>query len=459
MKPYEIIALLESNSGRLFKENILREQSAIGNDELFKGLNYACDGMITFGVKQVPRGNADDSSQTDSTQFWSVANELKNRTLTGHAARDAINELCAMYGKTEWDGWYRRILLKDMACGVSEKTVNASADAKYKIPVFSCQLAHDSKNHPKKMVGRKALSDKLDGVRLLTFVYPDGTVQQYSRVGKELKNFVLIQQQMSTIAHKLSEPYVFDGEVMSDTFQSLMKQVRRESNVDCDDSVLHVFDIIPLSEFISGKFTQSQTARFDLLNTFLVEGEFLPNVEILQNLIVDLDTEEGQTQFKEFNKKALAAKLEGVMAKDLDAIYSKKRNAAWLKLKPSIKVDLVVVDVIEGDKDSEFAGTMGAMVCEGIDDGKFIRVSCGSGFSIAQRAQIWANHTLKPVHWTSTSGGIVTAHVTHPDGKSDIGMVVEVEADAITKSQDSDVWSLRFPRFGRYRGFSVGEKI
>ena len=41
-----------------------------------------------------------------------------------------------------------------------------------------------------------------------------------------------------------------------------------------------------------------------------------------------------------------------------------------------------------------------------------------------------------------------------------LGQVVEVRADAITQNQDSeDAYSLRFPRFLRFRGFSAGEKI
>jgi len=38
------------------------------------------------------------------------------------------------------------------------------------------------------------------------------------------------------------------------------------------------------------------------------------------------------------------------------------------------------------------------------------------------------------------------------------GQVVEVRADAVTQNQDG-TYSLRFPRFLRFRGFKVGEKI
>jgi len=39
-----------------------------------------------------------------------------------------------------------------------------------------------------------------------------------------------------------------------------------------------------------------------------------------------------------------------------------------------------------------------------------------------------------------------------------LGDVIEVEADAVTQNQDGS-YSLRFPRFVRFRGFEAGEKL
>ena len=38
----------------------------------------------------------------------------------------------------QWNDWYRRILIKDLRCGVSEKTVNnvAKNETDYSVPVF-----------------------------------------------------------------------------------------------------------------------------------------------------------------------------------------------------------------------------------------------------------------------------------------------------------------------------------
>ena len=40
-----------------------------------------------------------------------------------------------------------------------------------------------------------------------------------------------------------------------------------------------------------------------------------------------------------------------------------------------------------------------------------------------------------------------------------IGQLVEIRADAKTKSQDAVAFSLRFPRFKCFRGFKAGEKV
>ena len=95
-------------------------------------------------------------------------------------------------------------------------------------------------------------------------------------------------------------------------------------------------------------------------------------------------------------------------------------------------MDLTVIDTEAGTGKNE--GRLGALVCEGVDDGRTIRVNVGSGYSDALRDSIWN------------------------DRRSVIGQVVEVKADVVTQNQDGS-YSLRFPRFQRFRGFDLGEKI
>ena len=437
-QPQEIIERLEADNSRLAKELILADAMHEGLDEFFEGVRMALDPLVTFGVKQVPEADNEWAGQgLDWTSFKSLAFQLINRELTGHAARDAIALAKSVATAEQWNGFYRRILIKDLRCGMSEKTVNKVAKQgwpQYAVPIFGCQLAHDSANHEKKMIGVKQIEVKLDGVRVLA-VCRGGKVELFSRNGKQFHNFPHIIAELEAVLAEKPAPYdcVLDGEVMSADFQDLMKQLQRKDGKKATDAVLHLFDFIPLADFLKGTWNTPQTTRSNLVKYWVLEHEsVLQHVQACAWEDVDLDSKEGESRFTELNKKAVEGGYEGVMIKDVDAPYNCKRSHAWLKAKPFIEVTLEVVDVEEGTGRNE--GRLGAIVCEGTDDGKSICVNVGSGFTDVHRDDYWSSRAAL------------------------IGNLVEVRADAVTQNQDG-TYSLRFPRFKTFRGFEPGEKI
>lgn len=428
-QPWQIISDLELHNARTNKEQIIDANKS--NKEFLEGCRLALDSMITFGIKQVPEKTDADGPGLDWDSFNTAAQLFINRACTGNSARDVIGQLMEQATRAQWNGWYRRILIKDLRCGVSEKTINKVV--KNAVPVFSCQLAHDSANHDSKVSGKKLIEVKLDGVRVITIVYPDGRVDQFSRNGKELVNFPHLKEQLSKVASGFTEPMVLDGEVMSTSFQDLMKQVHRKSDVNAQDALLYLFDALPLKAFETGFCKTTQSARSNWLKDWYNGNvEALPNFRALAQELVDLDTEAGQRRFRAINQQAIDGGYEGIMIKDVDAPYECKRSVAWLKLKPFIEVSLSVIGVEEGTGKNE--GRMGAIICEGEDDGRLITVNVGSGFTDEHRDAYWANRNKL------------------------LGMVAEVRADAVTQNQDG-TYSLRFPRFKGFRGFAVGEKM
>jgi len=431
---------LESHPSRLNKEAIIEAIAQSGNKEFFEGCRLALDPMITFGIKQVPEKTDEDGAGLPWDSFTLALTGFVTRQVTGNTARDVIAAMMKSATKKEWNGWYRRILIKDLRCGTSEKTINKVVEkkyAQYAIPVFGCQLAHDSANHESKVSGKKLIEVKLDGVRVITIVHSDGRVDMFSRNGKELANFPHIVEQISSVIKQKgsskSMDVVLDGEIMSSSFQDLMKQVHRKDNVEAGDAVLNLFDVLPLEDFEKGFYDKDQTTRSSMVKFWVEQNQdLLPNVTYVANELVDLDTDEGQVRYKEINALAIAGGYEGIMLKDPLAGYECKRSVAWLKLKPFIEVSLAVVGVEEGT--GKNLGKLGAFIVEGIDDGKAIRTNVGSGLTDNMRECFWeAADEL-------------------------IGNIVEVRADAITQNQDG-TYSLRFPRFKGFRGFAPGEKI
>jgi DNA ligase-1 len=203
-----------------------------------------------------------------------------------------------------------------------------------------------------------------------------------------------------------------------------MRQARRKEDVNATDSVFNVFDIIPSDDWGRGFWNAQLHKRIDILEKLRPIIDDMPNVELLPHIKVDLDSMEGQNQLKRYANDMVVAGFEGIMIKELNAPYECKRNTSWMKWKPTITVDLTVVNIEEGTGRNE--GRLGALVCEGVDDGKTIRVNVGSGYSDTDRDDYWTN------------------------SKVVIGRTAEVLADAITQNQDGS-YSLRFPRFVRFR--------
>ena len=111
MNPWNIIQKLESDNSRLFKESVVADN--IDNNEFLMGAQYALDPLVTFGVQQVPTSDTDGEGILIE-QFYEIADMLIARDLTGHAARDAIQNLCDQATNEQWNDWYRRILIKDI---------------------------------------------------------------------------------------------------------------------------------------------------------------------------------------------------------------------------------------------------------------------------------------------------------------------------------------------------------
>jgi DNA ligase-1 len=370
--------------------------------------------------------------------FWGLLESLRTRSSTGHAARDFMTRVSEEFDSEEWNTICAPVIRKDLRCGISEKTLNkVLGKTQYRIPVFSCQLAQDSTDRPAKMKGVKRLEVKLDGVRVIAVVTANGCTL-YSRNGKQFANFPQIANAIMDVRpiliknSTLNASFILDGEIVGESFQRLMRQAHRKSNVETSDTVYHIFDAMPLAEFMEGHCNAMQARRLEWLEGSRDRLMRTDCLRIMSGVNVDLDTAEGHDIMNRYAQDAVKDGFEGIMIKDLSAPYECKRSSFWMKWKPTITVDLNIVGFEEGT--GRNASRLGAIVCEGVDNDRNIRVNVGSGLCDSDRDEYWASRDQL------------------------LGHVVEVEADAVTQNQDG-TYSLRFPRFMRFRGFEPGDKL
>lgn len=430
MKHKWIKQLTESDS-RLHKEDVLKRALDAGDHVFLNGIRNCYNPYITFGVKQIPATEGITGAPNPYEEFDELLNRLSARKLTGHAARDAILGMSLKFDSDEWNLFLAPILRRDMRAGFSEKTINkVCKGTDYVIPTFGCQLAANSEGRPE-MVGTKWLEPKLDGARVLLMVTEDNTATCYSRNGKVFDNFPHVEQQVLSNVYairaylKTKGGFVLDGEIMGKSFQDLMRQAQRKENVQTQDTVFNVFDILPLEDFKRGHWNAQLRKRLAILTEMQPVFDAMPNVtRVDSQIVVDLSTEEGRTKLHEYATEMVTAGFEGIMIKDMEAPYECKRNTFWMKYKPIYDFDLTVIGLEEGTGRNK--NRMGALICEGVDDGKHIFVNVGSGYTDTERMDYWNNkHDI-------------------------IGRTIVVMADAITKNQNN-TYSLRFPRFKSFR--------
>ena len=437
---------LESSDSRIHKEKTIEKAlmaaklgSADAQAFLFN-CYQAYNPFYTFHVKQVPEVRGQENRPNFWPRFWALLESLRTRSVTGDAARQAIEDCAKYFDDDEWNNLCRRVIIKDLRCGISEKTLNkVLGRTDWAIPVFTCQLAQDSTDRPAKLTGIKRLEPKLDGVRVLAVVQ-GMNVSLMSRNGKEFANFPDIARDIMRFRTAFQKNlgsggrFVLDGEVTGESFQKLMKQAHRKSDAKTDGMVYNIFDIIPLDDFQRGFWNAQQYKRFDILEQARdwFDANDPCSLRIVQGLEVDLDSAEGHDIMQRYAEDSVAQGYEGIMIKDVGAPYVCKRSDYWMKWKPVISVDLEIVGFEEGTGRNE--NRLGAIICEGEDNGRRIRVNVGSGLSDSDRDEYWTNRNNL------------------------LGHLVEVQADAVTQNQDG-TYSLRFPRFLRFRDFEAGEKV
>lgn len=423
-RAFSILEAVAGTNSRNEKEAILKSGKDI--DELKQLLFLAYNPFKTFYVKYLPKKITQRLVESHKhplnryEEFLDLAADLSTRAITGNAALTAILEF--LQGCTEEEAmWYTRVIQKDLKIGIGESTIQKVF--KGLLPIYGCSLAH-SYEKESQLPNCFWLEPKLDGMRIQAFHYNDYVILR-SRNGRQVFGFDDVEKE---VLDHLEAGYVYDGEIMSSSFNMLMTQAHAHEKGK--SGILNIFDVVTIQEFLEQHTTESMEDRREFLEEVMkdYESQTKGNHRLNSLALVDRtekiykDDPDRDKKISEYYEKCLTLGLEGIMIKAVDASYQYKRTNHTLKLKPVKFYDLEVVELEEGKEGTKYEGMMGSAVV----DYNGVKVYVGGGWSDEQRKYFWDNPNEL------------------------IGKVIEVKGQDDTDNQQGTN-SIRFPRVNKIR--------
>lgn len=415
----EILKMVENTSSTKEKENILKLNK--DNELLKKVLYYTYNPNLKYGISESTAVTI-TGWESKFTDIWDMLGTLARSNINNDLRYHTGAFLCKIDNKDEWQ-LYIRMLLKDLRCNISAKTVNKVW--KGLIPTHEIMLASKFEGTLDRKKGKVAVTTKVDGLRVSAIVdKTKGEVQWLTRQGKEVLG--LNQLTKAILEMALCNCFI-DGELLAMNEEELnsgelFRKTTKIANSKLEDKTglrFIMFDYLGMTEYENKKcIIPYCERRFELrgqLDRYFNLGDGVKLLDVVEHHTVT-DNEE---EIYALLTKVCSEGEEGLMLNYMQGMYEFKRSKNILKVKEFFTADLKVMSLEEGTGRNK--GRLGALVV----DYKDYTVKVGSGFSDEQRELIWGERFLS---------------------KSIIGKVVEVRYFEESGNQKGGI-SLRFPTF------------
>jgi len=419
----DIISALAAESSTNAKLAILKANA--DNEMLKTYFKCTLDPFINYWLR-VSDLPAPGKNDLELAQLKLLVATLNNRVLTGHAARDYVNNIMSSLILED------QILLKNMInrdanCKVAEGLVNKCW--KNLIPEFPVMLAdkYDAKTASNIPEGRDAIivQKKEDGGRVAIVVKPDSSVTVYSRNGNILETHGVFDSLFSQYPGK-----VFDGELIAITEAGdvmdrktsggyFNKAVRNTISKE-EANKLHavLWDVVDYQKWLDGFDETPYVERFATLQIY-VHAVPTHRISVIESKVVSTHAE-----CQEFYEHMLEQGYEGAMMKIATMPWQAKRSKFVLKLKETNDATLICVGVQPHSKNPDL---IGSLECQ-TSCGK-LKVSIGSGLTEEDRKR-------NPEYF--------------------VGKLIDMHYNMLITSKNSDDHSMFLPR---YRSLRLDQKV
>lgn len=363
------------------------------DEELTYLLKVAFDPFIITHIKKLDYNPNTFSTDNNFNEFKQIVEKLKKSNINDFLRKEVKQFLEST--EYEFAELYHTVLTKNLRIGMNAKNINKAYDYNL-INIFNVMLADKDTTKIKNFPVQVEL--KLDGVRCIIFNTDEQTIA-YTRNGKEL----YLPKHLDHIKENYPKG-VYDGELISvpdrvNTTAICNRLIKKPENVEINKINLqyHCFDYISLEDFFDDENKQKQYNR--TLKVHEIIGKGTDDIFPVQS-----KTCNNMKEITEVYDKYRQQKMEGIIIKNINGLYEKKRSKNWIKMKAINTASLKVIDYYEGK--NKYSGMIGGFIAETKDG---IKVEIGSGLLDSERSK---------------------------DPNKFIGKIIEIEYNEIQKDQE-----------------------
>lgn len=452
----EVLKACESANGAGSKKAIqeaLAKLDANGR----KLMRYAMDPYMVFGVKKFDRPTNYMSTDLEDMQVaFNTLDHLAARRLTGDAARDAVNMLLSLFTQ-ETASYIERVLDKDPRAGFSADTFN-KVWPNEKIPTFEVMLADKCEDEEsfEANITFPCLADvKYDGQRTICIVRDGVPVEYRARSGKESEHLNgLFDVELQALRDIVEYDFIMDGEAFASDFTETINAKKAGNDAAKKNMKLRCFFMMPLTEWIAQKTDITMEQNRANLEELLPMVESVLHIEHMTlgdegekpTMKVIISDSEIVNNYQEMTARCNHVidklKQEGLILKELKAVYYWDRSMAWCKVKRFYPADARILAFYYGRPKSRLENTIGGAIVAGYTEDKELFVTAvGSGFRDN----------------ASNDSPIPLRSEIMADLKNFIGKTAVMCFQEVSRSKSKPIASLRFPTITDIRDDKIVE--
>lgn len=321
--------------------------------------SMALDHRLRFHMTCVPRLNVESAKAASFSTVLARLMDFAEGNLP--ATQENKHAFAAIVNSAGDDAWavVNRIVAKNLDCGAGVTLFRKFIPEIPKHEVMLCDFASNLDSWFKRIPeSRRAWSYKINGVRNWAIVHGEkGPVEHLSRSGKPYPNFSVFDRRLRILAQSLPRafrnyPIIFDGEVISTDahFNERISEIRTHNNADPSKFLFNMFDIVVDNEPLWLRYAA------------LERGMENADGELKGISIVPMEPFRTREEMSAIYAQAINDGHEGLVLKDLESVYERKRSKFFVKVVPCENADVRVVKVVEGK--GKLAGSVGTFVID-----------------------------------------------------------------------------------------------